>query len=69
MTPSASAEQHADCFCDEYPPIATTLSTLDGDEREALRRDIVALAEEFDVSDGDGLVLPLDYLEVVARRS
>lgn len=65
----ASAEQHADCFCDEYPPIATALSTLDGDEREALRRDIIDLAEQFDVSEGDGLVLPLSYLEVVARRS
>lgn len=64
----ASAEQHADYFCVEYPPIAAALSTVDAERSEALRRDIVALAEELDVSDGDGLVLPLTYLEVVARK-
>lgn len=63
-----SAHQHADYFCAEYPPIAAAMSKLDDDQRRALRGDVVALAEEFDVSNGAGLVLPLTYLEVVAHK-
>ncbi len=64
----ASAEEHADCFCTEYPPIVATLSRIDDQHAAALRQDIVDLAEEMNVSDEGGVVLPLTYLEVVARK-
>lgn len=64
----ASAEDHADHFCKEYPPIVAALSRIDHQSASALRHDIVRLAEEMDVSEGDGIVLPLSYLEVVALR-
>lgn len=64
----SSAEDHADYFCSEYPPIVAAAARLDDRERAALRRDIVRLAEEMDTSDGEGLVLPLTYLEVVAHK-
>lgn len=65
----ASAEQHADYFSTEYPPIVAALSRIDDRQGAALRRDIVSLAEEMNASDGDGIVLPLTYLEVVARKN
>lgn len=64
-----SAEEHADYFVSEYPPIATAMSRLDENDKTALRQDIVDLANSFDVSAGAGLVLPLDYLEVVVTKS
>lgn len=63
-----SPEAHADYFVSDYPPIATAMSRLDADQRASLRRDIIELAHEFDISSGDGLVLPLDYLEVVVDK-
>ena len=64
----ASAEQHADYLCTEYPPLVVALSRIDHQRAADLRREIVELADEMNVSDGDGLVLPLAYLEVVARK-
>ncbi len=63
-----SPEAHADYFASEYPPISRALGKLDDDRGAALRQEIVDLAREFDVSIGDGLVLPLDYLEVVVSK-
>ncbi|MEX2625452.1 MAG: methyltransferase domain-containing protein [Ilumatobacteraceae bacterium] len=62
-----SAEDHAAVFCREYPPIVAALGRLDDDQAAALRSDVAALAHEMNVSRGGDLVLPLDYLEVVAR--
>lgn len=64
----ASAEDHADYFCSEYPPIVAALSRLDDEEAVSLRSDVASLATEMDVSEGDGIVLPLTYLEAVARK-
>lgn len=64
-----SPEKHADYFVSEYPPIATAMSRLNESDKTALRQDIVDLAKSFDVSAGVGLVLPLDYLEVVVTKS
>lgn len=64
----ASAEDHADYFSTQYPPIVAALSRIDDEQGAALRRDIVDLAEKMNVSDADGVVLPLAYLEVVARK-
>lgn len=64
----ACAESHADYFVTDYPPIAAAMDKLGEQERASLRRDIVDLAERFDVSSGAGVVLPLDYLEVVVTK-
>lgn len=65
----ASAADHADHFCSEYPPVVAALSRIDGEEAAALRRDVADLAQEMDVSGGDGIVLPLTYREVVGRKA
>jgi SAM-dependent methyltransferase len=62
-----SAEAHAEHFATDYPPIAAALAKLNDEQGALLRRDIVDLAERFDVSEEAALVLPLQYLEVVAR--
>lgn len=62
-----SAEAHAEHFATDYPPIAAALAKLDDERAASLRRDIVDLANRFDVSGGASLVLPLRYLEVVVR--
>jgi SAM-dependent methyltransferase len=63
----ASAQQHVDYFAENYPPIVAALGQLDADTGEQLRQELRELAESFDVSGGrGGLVLPLEYLEVVA---
>ena len=63
-----SAEHHADIFCCEYPPVVAALSRIDDEQAAEFRRDIVRLADEMNVSEGGGLVLPVTYLEVVARK-
>lgn len=63
----ASPEQHVEFFCDVYPPIVAPLARLDDDGRQALRADVLDLARQFDIAEQpDALVLPLEYLEVVA---
>ncbi|MDZ7676046.1 MAG: class I SAM-dependent methyltransferase [Acidimicrobiales bacterium] len=64
----ASPGAHTDYFCREYPPIVAALGRIDDQQADALGRDIAALAEDMNCSEGPGLVLPLDYLEVVARK-
>lgn len=63
-----SAEAHTDYFATEYPPIASALGRLDEEQAASLRRDVQELATRFDVGSGDGLILPLDYLEVVVHK-
>lgn len=63
-----SAEAHTDYFATEYPPIASALGRVDEKQAASLRRDIQELATRFDVGSGDGLILPLDYLEVVVHK-
>jgi ubiquinone/menaquinone biosynthesis C-methylase UbiE len=63
----ASAQQHVDYFSENYPPIVTALGQLDEQSRGKLRDELLELAERMDVAeDKEGLVLPLEYLEVVA---
>ena len=63
-----SIESHVEYFATDYPPVAAALATLDQDRGASLRRDIGEVARRFNVSSGDSLVLPLDYLEVVVRN-
>lgn len=63
-----SVQAHVQYFCENYPPIAVALDALDEEEGERLRADIADLAARFDSAPGDSVVLPLEYLEVVARK-
>jgi SAM-dependent methyltransferase len=63
----ASAEQHVDYFSENYPPIVAALEQLDEESGVSLRKDLRELALRMNVAtDADRLVLPLEYLEVVA---
>lgn len=63
----ASAQQHVDYFSENYPPIVAALSQLDERSQGQLRDELGELAEGMNAADGEGgLVLPLEYLEVVA---
>jgi ubiquinone/menaquinone biosynthesis C-methylase UbiE len=63
----ASAQQHVDYFSENYPPIVAALGQLDEQSRGKLRDELRELAERMNVAeDKEGLVLPLEYLEVVA---
>ena len=63
----ASAQQHVDYFSANYPPIVAALGQLDDRAADNLRQDLRELALQMNVAPDDGrLVLPLEYLEVVA---
>ena len=56
-------------FRDYYGPTVRAFAALDAEGQEALSRDLKALIDERNVS-GDGtMVVPSDYLEMVAVRS
>ena len=54
-------------FAAFYGPTVKTLAAV-GDRSAALRADMLAAARRFDVSDGDTLVLRMDYLEAVIHK-
>ena len=63
-----SAEHFVGWFRDYYGPTVRAFAALDEEGRDALARDLRGLLEDRNVS-GDGtLVVPSDYLEVVAVR-
>jgi ubiquinone/menaquinone biosynthesis C-methylase UbiE len=63
-----SAEHFVEYFRDYYGPMHRAFESLDANGREALARDLEELLEEWNTS-GDGtLVVPSDYLEVVAVK-
>jgi ubiquinone/menaquinone biosynthesis C-methylase UbiE len=63
----ASTDQHVDYFCENYPPFVAALRMLDGQDRDALRADLAELAERFNIAEHpETLILPLEYIEVVA---
>ena len=64
-----SAEHFVGWFRDYYGPTVRAFAALDAEGQEALSRDLKALIDERNVS-GDGtMVVPSDYLEMVAVRS
>lgn len=63
-----SGRHFAEHFRGFYGPTLKAFETLDEDGAEALERDIVDLCESHNIS-GDGtMVVPSDYLEVIAVR-
>ncbi len=62
------AEAFADLFLGYYGPTYSAASRLDEEGRAALRADLIALAQSFDRSEGNGLVVDWEYRIVTATR-
>jgi hypothetical protein len=63
-----SAEEWLEVFRTYYGPVQRAFAALDADGREGLERDLTELATQCDWGGKDGLVVPSEYLEVVATR-
>ena len=63
-----SATHFIDTFRRYYGPTHKAFAALDEAGQEALTRDLEALLREHDRGGGDSLVVPADYIEVVAIR-
>ena len=64
-----SAEHQVAFLAGAHGPTAEALQALGPDRSGALRAELLAVARRFDVSEDDTLVLRLDYLEVVVRKT
>lgn len=49
-----------------YGPTLKAFEALEGDARDALERDLVALARRHDRLAGDAIAIPATYVEAVA---
>jgi ubiquinone/menaquinone biosynthesis C-methylase UbiE len=64
-----SAEEFVDFFRTWYGPTLKAFATVEGEARDALERDLIALANRFDRLDGaDAIAIPATYTEAVAIR-
>jgi SAM-dependent methyltransferase len=61
-----SAEDFAEFFRTWYGPTVKAFAALEGDARDALERDLVALARRHDRLDANAIAIPATYLEAVA---
>lgn len=64
----ASAQQYLDLFRTYYGPTFKAFEALDETGRQALARDLVEAVERFNRSDDGTLVVPAEYLEVMATK-
>ena len=64
----ASAQQYLDLFRTYYGPVHKAFGALDGAGQEALARDLIEAVERFNRSDDATLVVPAEYLEIVATK-
>jgi SAM-dependent methyltransferase len=64
----ASAQQYLDLFRTYYGPTFKAFEALDEPSRQALARDLIDAAERFNRSDDGTLLVPAEYLEVVATK-
>jgi hypothetical protein len=58
-----------DYFKGYYGPSLKAFKALDAEGKEDLERDLIDLLGRFNTSGDDTVVVPSDYLEVVAVRS
>jgi ubiquinone/menaquinone biosynthesis C-methylase UbiE len=63
-----SAEHFVDIFRTYYGPMLKAFNALDSAKQESLANDLKALVQRFNRSDDRTMVVPADYLEVVAIR-
>ena len=64
----ASAQAYLDLFRTYYGPVHKAFGALDATGQEALARDLVDAVERYNRSTDGTLVVPADYLEVVATK-
>jgi ubiquinone/menaquinone biosynthesis C-methylase UbiE len=64
----ASAQQYLDLFRTYYGPTFKAFEALDETGRQALARDLVEAVERFNRSDDGTLLVPSEYLEIVATK-
>jgi ubiquinone/menaquinone biosynthesis C-methylase UbiE len=64
----ASAQQYLDLFRTYYGPTHKAFEALDETGRQALARDLIQTVERFNRSGNGTLLVPGEYLEVVATR-
>jgi hypothetical protein len=63
-----SAQHFLDVFRTYYGPMLKAFEALDSAGRKALSHDIIGLIERLNTSDDDSMVVPSEYLEVVATK-
>jgi ubiquinone/menaquinone biosynthesis C-methylase UbiE len=63
-----SAEDLVEFFRRWYGPTLKAFAALEGEARDALERDLVALADRFDRLGGDAVAIPSTYIETVAVK-
>jgi hypothetical protein len=63
-----SAEHQVEFLASFHDPTAMAMQALGPGQAGALKAELLVLARRFDVSEGDSLVLRLDYLEAVVRK-
>jgi hypothetical protein len=63
-----SAQHYLDIFRQYYGPVFKAFAALDETGQEALARDLIAGAERINRADDGTLVVPAEYLEVVAIK-
>lgn len=64
-----SAQHWVDIFRTFYGSVHKIFGTLDEERQRAFADDLIALPERFDTGAGAGLVVPIEYLEVVLGRA
>jgi ubiquinone/menaquinone biosynthesis C-methylase UbiE len=63
-----SPKHWVEVFRSFYGPVLKAFAAIDAKARDALEADLFALIDEFNVADDGTLVIPSEYLEVVATR-
>ena len=64
-----SPEHWLEVFRSYYGPMLKAFAALDSSAQAALHDDLIALAEQFNRSGDDSMVVPSEYLEIVVTRS
>ena len=63
-----SPQHWLDVFEAFYGPMLKAFAALDGEQQDALRRDLLALVGEFNRATDGTMMVPSEYLEVVITR-
>jgi ubiquinone/menaquinone biosynthesis C-methylase UbiE len=63
-----SPQHWVDIFRTYYGPVMKAFAAIDAKSREALETDLYALIDEFNIAEDGTLVIPSEYLEIVATR-
>lgn len=64
-----SIESWQECFRNTYGPYLLAIESQHHDKREQLTRDLLKIVHLYNRSGDETLILPLDYVEVIAARN